>query len=87
MTMLEERSRAAIQAGAFLKELRARADVPEAIRTEAHRLLRHYPSVSDIEQVATLTSPRVFPRNPFGGPAEPAWWAPYRYGPVLDGEH
>lgn len=52
MTMPVERTRNLIQAGAFLRELSANADLPEAIRNEAYRLLRHFPSVSDVEAIA-----------------------------------
>lgn len=87
MTMPHERSRNVIQAGAFLKELRANKDLPEAVRREAHRLLRHYPSVRDIEYVATL-EPRIpILGNPFDGPADPAWWQGYEFGPVTGDEH
>jgi len=84
MTIPRERSRHVIQAGAFLKELHANKDLPEEIRSEAHRLLRHYPSVSDIERVATYVPPTsAFPNmNPFDGPADPAWWRGYHFGPV-----
>ena len=52
MTMPVERTRNLIQAGAFLRELSANAALPEAIRNEAYRLLRHFPSVSDVEAIA-----------------------------------
>ncbi|WP_394697312.1 BPSL0761 family protein [Pseudoxanthomonas japonensis] len=42
-----ERTRNLIQAGAFLRDLSANQHVPREIRTEAYRLLRHFPSVSD----------------------------------------
>lgn len=86
MTTPKERSRNVIQAGAFLKELRANEDLPERIRDEAHRLLRHYPNVGHIELVARYVPPPgdVFDLNPFGGPVEPDWWDGYRFGPVRD---
>lgn len=82
MTMADERSRTVIQTGAFLKELRANQELAEAIRNEAHRLFRHYPSVSDIEMVATFvpSSGGRWPQNPFDGPADPNWWLDYRFG-------
>lgn len=47
MTMPDERSRAVMQTKAFLLELQDSTKtpgVPEDVRKEAHRLLRHYPS-------------------------------------------
>lgn len=89
MTMPAERSRTVIQAGAFLKELRANQYLPEEIRSEAHRLLRHYPSVLNIELVASLepSGETIWPINPFGGPVDPGWWRDYRFGPVTGLEH
>ena len=50
--MPAERTRNVLQAGAFLRELAASKAVPKSIREEAYRLLRHYPTVSDIEAIA-----------------------------------
>ena len=52
MTMPVERTRNLIQAGAFLRDLSANQHVPREIRTEAYRLLRHFPSVSDVAAIA-----------------------------------
>ena len=52
MTMPSERTRNVLQAGAFLKELAGNKAVPGDVRQEAYRLLRHYPTVSDIEAIA-----------------------------------
>ena len=52
MTMPVERTRHLIQAGAFLRELSANMDVPKQVRAEAYRLLRHFPSVSDVQAIA-----------------------------------
>lgn len=43
MTSPIERSKAVIQAKRFLQHLSARTDVPDDVRREAERLLRHYP--------------------------------------------
>lgn len=48
MTMPNERTRSVIQAREFLIKLRADEALPEAVRNEAHRLLRHYPTNSDV---------------------------------------
>lgn len=43
MTLPTERSRSVIEAKRLLQELSARADIPEDVRREAERLMRHYP--------------------------------------------
>lgn len=52
MTMPGERTRNLLQAGAFLKVLAAHQAVPKDVRQEAYRLLRHFPTVSDVEAIA-----------------------------------
>lgn len=56
MTTPTERTRNLIQAGAFLKELRADKSLPEQLRDEADRLLRHYPTVSEFKLLASSSS-------------------------------
>ncbi|WP_311770002.1 BPSL0761 family protein [Xanthomonas arboricola] len=41
-----------MQAGAFLMELAGSQAVPKSVRQEAYRLLRHYPTLSDVEAIA-----------------------------------
>lgn len=43
MTMPVERTRSVIQTGNFLRELSKSQQIPESLRNEAARLLRHYP--------------------------------------------
>lgn len=91
MTMPAERTRNLIQAGAFLRELSANAALPVAIRTEAYRLLRHFPSVSDVEAIATnearlmqvTKSPLV--RNYLVSEFNPDWVRGYTRGPHIGG--
>ena len=54
MTTPDERTRNLLQTGAFLKELREDKTVPEGVRQEAHRLLRHYPTVHEVRMLAEL---------------------------------
>jgi predicted protein tyrosine phosphatase len=54
VTTQDERTRNLLQAGAFLKELQADASLPESVRNEARRLLRHYPTVADIQLLAKV---------------------------------
>jgi hypothetical protein len=60
MTMPVERARSVVQAREFLQELMHSTDVPESVRREARRLLRHYPSDGDLRLAAS---------------ALPGWWA------------
>jgi hypothetical protein len=53
MTMPSERTRSVVQAREFLIAIKGNASLPEAVRNEARRLLRHYPSVEDMNAVAT----------------------------------
>jgi hypothetical protein len=53
MTMPNERTRSVVQTRDFLQELKRRADVPEEIRNEANRLLRHYPEDWHLDIAAT----------------------------------
>jgi len=43
-----------LQAGAFLRELEADKRLPKAIRNEARRLLRHYPTLASIDLAALI---------------------------------
>ena len=59
MTMPDERTRAVMQTKAFLLELQNTTKspgVPENIRREAHRLLRHYPDAGHLD-VAHRSAP------------------------------
>ena len=87
MTMPSERTRNALQAGACLKELAANKAVPKAVREEAYRLLRHYPTVSDIEAIAEheerlqeLTK-SAFVRPYLTSTIEADWFRSYPLGP------
>lgn len=85
--MPAERTRNVLQAGAFLRELAASKAVPKSIREEAYRLLRHYPTVSDIEAIALheerlreLTQ-SAFVRPYLRSQIEPEWFRGYSLGP------
>ncbi|WP_447941134.1 BPSL0761 family protein [Pseudoxanthomonas mexicana] len=85
--MPAERTRNVLQAGAFLRELAASKAVPKSIREEAYRLLRHYPTVSDIEAIALheerlreLTQ-SAFVRPYLSSQIEPEWFRGYSLGP------
>ena len=62
MTIPEERTRALIQTREFLRELATHSwpdAVPEAIRREAIRLMRHYPGNSELT-LASKALPHLF---------------------------
>jgi hypothetical protein len=79
MTTPDERTRNLLQAGAFLKELQEDKTVPEEVRQEAHRLLRHYPTVYEVRMLAELEkhTTRVFYLTP---DIEKGWFSSYRFG-------
>jgi hypothetical protein len=55
MTMPNERTRALIWAGEFIQDLlnfEIYPDLPERIKGQAAVILRHYPSLSEIESLA-----------------------------------
>jgi hypothetical protein len=54
MTTPHERYRAVMQTEQFLLATRFREDVPEDVRQECQRLLRHFPSKYDFETVEAL---------------------------------
>jgi hypothetical protein len=61
MTLPDERYRAIRQTRQFLQDLQDRTiypRVPRAVRAEAYRLLRHYPTEWDLERLAEK-SPNV----------------------------
>jgi hypothetical protein len=48
MTMVHERTRSVVQAGEFLRDISKDPSLPDSIRLQAKRLLRHYPAAKDI---------------------------------------
>lgn len=52
MTMPNERTRSVLQTREFLSDLQDRTKfprLPDAVRNEAHRLMRHFPSAWDLD--------------------------------------
>lgn len=91
MTMPVERTRNLIQAGAFLRELSADTGLPAATRAEAYRLLRHFPSLSDVEAIAAnealliQLSGSLLVRNYLVTAFDPEWLRGYTRGPHIGG--
>lgn len=48
MTMVNERTRSVVQTREFLRDLSRNESLPESIRIQAKRLLRHYPEPAAI---------------------------------------
>lgn len=91
MTMPAERTRNLIQAGAFLRELEANSKLPREVRTEANRLLRHFPSVSDVRAIASnealllqVTKSRLL-QTYLVADYDPDWLRGYTCGPHIGG--
>jgi hypothetical protein len=61
MTMPNERTRNPLQTGGFLKELRADESLPDHVRKEAERLLRHYPTVNEFQLLAKIEASFIGP--------------------------
>lgn len=58
MSTPTERQRTLLQAGAFLKQLAADDRLPDRVRSEARRLLRHFPRRSDLSCLSAVASLR-----------------------------
>jgi transcription initiation factor TFIIIB Brf1 subunit/transcription initiation factor TFIIB len=54
MTLPYERTRAVIQTGDFLHDIVQNLELPATVRDQAHRLLRHYPSKSDMHRAGLI---------------------------------
>jgi len=80
MTTPSERTRNILQAGAFLKEVRADASLPQRVRNEANRLLRHYPTTKDVEMLAMIEANSIG-SNFLTPQLDPAWYESYHLGP------
>lgn len=79
MTTPHERTRNLLQAGALLRELEADKRLPQAIRNEAHRLLRHYPTYSNVSLLARIEQ-RFMGSNILTTEIDRDWWKGYQFG-------
>lgn len=63
MTLPYERTRSLVQTADFLRQLSRNQEIPESIRNEAKRLLRHYPDADVVlglgkfEEILATTAP------------------------------
>lgn len=78
MTTANERTRNLLQAGAFLKVLEEDHEVPEWVRQEARRLLRHYPSAGDVSLLAHFEATKIG-SDILTPDFDPAWLSEYPY--------
>ncbi len=58
MTTTHERTRSVVEAAEFLEMLSRDSSLPDSVRFEAKRLLRHYPSARDISRAGHLENIR-----------------------------
>lgn len=79
MTTASERTRNLLQAGAFLKRLQHEDGLPEWVRAEAQRLLRHYPTVGDVSLLAHFEA-RKLGTDILTPHIEPTWLSQYQPG-------
>jgi hypothetical protein len=73
MTTPRERTLAVLQARKFLRQLGARTDVPEDVRREADRLLRHYPGSVHIGYAAVSWPMHFGHEHPEHEPPTPSY--------------
>ena len=79
MSTPDERTRALVQTGAFLKQVLHDPALPAALRAEAGRLLRHYPGISLIRRLAL--APEPLPGDDvLGSEIDPQWLEGYPHG-------
>lgn len=63
MTLPYERTRSLVQTGDFLRQLSRSQEIPDSLRNEAKRLLRHYPDadlllgLGKYEEILAVTAP------------------------------
>jgi len=81
MTTREERTRNLLQAGAFLKEIQANKSLPVAVRDEARRLLRHFPTAVDIDLLANVEK-SLSGSNLLTPEFDPSWVSAYQTEPL-----
>lgn len=88
MTTPNERTRAVIQTQAFLLDIHQDPSLPEAIRQEAKRLLRHYPSRGEMQRAGELeehaSEGTLFSPLLCSATAARASWAPCSQLPKAD---
>ena len=63
MTTADERTRTILQTSEFLEELMAQRELPDDVRREARRLLRHYPGRQELWAIS-LECPRMIAKPP-----------------------
>ena len=80
MTMPDERTLSLLQTGGYLKELRADESLPDRVRKEADRLLRHYPTVSEFRLLAKIEA-SFLGSNPLTPDFSASWLKGYPLGP------
>jgi hypothetical protein len=80
LTMPDARALNLLQAGCFLKELREDESLPNRVRNEADRLLRHYPAIDEFRLLAKIEASFVG-SNLLTLNFSASWLVGYRFGP------
>lgn len=80
MTLPSERTRNLLQPGCFLMELRANESLPDRVRKEADRLLRHYPTVTEFRLLAKIEA-SFMGSNVLTPDFSTSWFKGYPLGP------
>lgn len=81
MSTPNDRTLCLVQTRRFLQALQDDDSLPEPVRRESHRLLRHYPAYSDI-RLEAMYQEKGGIGIWFDPEIDPDWWRGYRYGPV-----
>lgn len=90
MTMPNERTRAMVWAGAFLRELARNTRLPAEVRRTAVFVARHYPTVMDIVGMAAADERRPFFMPMLEPPTDDDiadWLKDFRQGALTSATH
>ncbi len=83
MSTPDDRTLCLVQTKRFLQSLQADVSLPDPVRRESNRLLRHYPNYSDIRLEAMFQEKGGIGIW-FDPEIDPDWWRDYPYGPVTN---
>lgn len=81
MTMPNERTRALLWASSFLIEIARDESLPLELRRRAVVIARHFPTIADVENMATPQYTALF-GSPLASPSEVDWRDEGRPGPL-----
>jgi len=82
MSTPDERTLCVVQTRRFLQSLESDDSLPEPVRRESNRLLRHYPDYNEIH-LESLCQEKGMPGMWFDPEIDPSWWQDHPRGPVV----